>query len=189
MNYERGIKRLKKEIERIDSYFYLTDSADPVQRFGMLERKRDDIIRAAVLQMQTAIEDLLNILLITKMLDCHERDQVRKLRTVAGRHLGDLLEGPRSIGFAAKANLAISLRLITTSQLTRLLTVNTLRNKCAHNWLLKKVVRRNRKPHQNKLPFLRYNNLDLHSVSGFEGFMGDTSALYLELWKKIFVTD
>ena len=188
-NYERGIKRLKKEIKKIDEFFYLTDEHEPLQRFGMLERKRDDIVRAAVLQIQTACEDLLNSLLIVKILDCHERDRVRRLRTVSGKYLRDLLEGQRSLGFFAKTYLAVSLKLITKRQADGLLAMNSLRNKCAHNWLLKAVVRRNRKPRQNKLPLLRYGNLDLHSEAGFRKFMDDGGGMYLMLWKKLYMSD
>jgi hypothetical protein len=40
------------EIGSIDELFYLTEKdGDPAQHAGMLERKRDDMIRAAVLQL------------------------------------------------------------------------------------------------------------------------------------------
>jgi hypothetical protein len=186
-NYKRSIRRLKAEIQRIDEYFYLTDEADPVERFGMLERKRDDIIRSIVLQMQTSIEDLLNELITITLLGSKPREKRR--RTVAGEALDKLLEGSKSLGFFAKIQLAKSLRLISAVQADRLLKVNALRNKCAHHWLLKKTIRRKRKPRETKLPLLRYNNRDLHTMAGLEEFMGDASTLYLALWKKVYMTD
>ena len=58
---EAAIRRLTSEIEEIDSFFYKHDEkGDRVRYVGMLERKRDDMIRSAVLQLHTSIEDLLN---------------------------------------------------------------------------------------------------------------------------------
>jgi hypothetical protein len=46
------IKRLTREIEEIDQYFYhFEKDGDPVQYASMLERKRDDMVRSAVLQL------------------------------------------------------------------------------------------------------------------------------------------
>jgi hypothetical protein len=45
----RKISRLEREIRSIDEIFYLTEKhGDPAQHAGMLERKRDDMIRAGV---------------------------------------------------------------------------------------------------------------------------------------------
>lgn len=52
----RKIIRLEREIASIDDMFYLFEKkGDPAQHASMLERKRDDIIRAAVLQLHTSI--------------------------------------------------------------------------------------------------------------------------------------
>ena len=56
---------MKREIDQIDKMFYRVDENEDRYLFaGMLERKRDDIIRSAVLQIHTAIEDILNSLII-----------------------------------------------------------------------------------------------------------------------------
>jgi hypothetical protein len=60
---EAVIKRLTCEIKEIDNFFYGFNEDEGDDRLlyaGMLERKRDDMIRSAVLQMHTAIEHLLN---------------------------------------------------------------------------------------------------------------------------------
>ena len=54
---ETKIKRLTREIAQIDEYFYQPDKQDRVAYAGMLERKRDDVVRSAVLQMHTACVD------------------------------------------------------------------------------------------------------------------------------------
>ena len=56
---ETLISRLNREISEIDKAIYLSDQTDRVLMAGMLERKRDDIVRSAVLQLHTSIEDLL----------------------------------------------------------------------------------------------------------------------------------
>ena len=50
-NVEAAIRRLTREIEEIDSYFYMSQEASDRHAYaGMLERKRDDMVRSAVLQ-------------------------------------------------------------------------------------------------------------------------------------------
>jgi len=58
---EAKITRLTREIEEIDQFFYKgNENEDRDLYAGMLERKRDDMVRSTVLQMHTAIEDVLN---------------------------------------------------------------------------------------------------------------------------------
>ncbi len=57
---ETKIRRLTREIRQIDEFFYEIDKdADRAFYAGMLERKRDDMVRSIVLQLHTAIEDVL----------------------------------------------------------------------------------------------------------------------------------
>jgi hypothetical protein len=65
---ETKIKRLMREIGQIDEYFYQPDREDRVAYAGMLERKRDDVVRSAVLQMHTAIEDLITQSILCQVL-------------------------------------------------------------------------------------------------------------------------
>ena len=54
---EAAIKRLTREIDEIDDFFYKpSENDDRLLHAGMLERKRDDMVRSTVLQMHTAIE-------------------------------------------------------------------------------------------------------------------------------------
>ena len=56
----RKISRLEREIRSMDEIFYLTEKdGNPAQYAAMLECKRDDMIRAAVLQLHTSIESIL----------------------------------------------------------------------------------------------------------------------------------
>jgi hypothetical protein len=63
---KRKVSLLKREIAQINSAFYELESNDLEQQASMLERQRDDVIRGAVLQLHTSIENL-----IDKMIMCH----------------------------------------------------------------------------------------------------------------------
>src|SRR5262245_61675289 len=52
---KKKIARLKREIDRIDGFFY-TNSPDDVDLAWTLELKRDDMVRAIVLQLHTSTE-------------------------------------------------------------------------------------------------------------------------------------
>jgi hypothetical protein len=55
---ETRIKRLKREISEIDEFFYSGHRSGTRRDLfaGMVERKRDDMVRAAVLQLHAAID-------------------------------------------------------------------------------------------------------------------------------------
>jgi superfamily II helicase len=132
---ESAIKRLTREIEEIDRFFYHpSEHDDCVAHAGMLERKRDDMVRSIVLQLHTSIESLLDSLIAMNVLG---NDRRRLSHTDSGQALQKMLFGAGSLGFEMKLNLARALRLISTQTKDRLAVLNTLRNKCSHNWLLK----------------------------------------------------
>jgi hypothetical protein len=83
-----------------------------------------------------------------------------------------------------KLNLALALRLINSKTKDRLLTLNTLRNKCSHNWALKVAVRQGKRPKQKKPPFLLYEGRDLHAVEALKDFVGEYGGIYLKLYLK-----
>jgi hypothetical protein len=134
---ERAIKKLTRELEEIDDFFYGYEKAgDRVLYLGQLERKRDDVIRSGVLQIHTAIEDLMTEMLFSWILGAEHRKSGRKRRTKRGHALSEMLSGRRSLGFYMKLNFAVVVGIITPKIQTKLLTLNTLRNSCSHNWLL-----------------------------------------------------
>ena len=57
---QQAAKRLNKEIEEIEDAIYAPGKDDPVLIAGMLERKRDDIVRSVVLQLH-ALFDLCSV--------------------------------------------------------------------------------------------------------------------------------
>jgi hypothetical protein len=178
---ERKISRLTREIEKIDAFFYQTKAGDRDLYAGMLERKRDDMVRSAVLQLHTVIEDLLNIRIMNRILGMRS---VRTTRSGSARALHKLFVGARSIGFEMKLNLAIAIGLINSKMQERLTELNRLRNRCSHNWRLNVRVRRGKKPKQKKPPLLLYRGRDLHHVAVLEEFSREYTRLYLKLYMK-----
>lgn len=179
---ESAIKRLTREIEEIDHVFYKFHEPDDRASFAnTLERKRDDMVRSTVLQMHTSIESLLDSLIAMNVLG---NDRRRLSQTDAGKALQKMLFGAGSLGFEMKLNLARALRLISTKTKDRLAVLNTLRNKCSHNWLLKGPVRRGKRPAQKKPPLLFYEGRDLHSVVALKDFVSEFTLIYLKLYMK-----
>lgn len=182
---ETTIRRLTREIAKIDEVFYrVNETADRVLYAGMLERKRDDMIRSAVLQMHTAIEDLLNSQIICRILNVRPEDRTRKMQGKSAQALRSMLVGPRSLSFEMKLNFAVVLGLIRTGTKDSLTELNTLRNKCSHNWLLKASVRRGKRPKQKKPPLLLYRGRDLHNVHVLGEFLAEYGPIYYKLFGK-----
>ena len=97
---EKTIKRLTREIEEIDRFFYgHNKERDRLGYMGMLERKRDDIVRSAVLQLHTATEDLLTEILLDEILGTPHNKSYKKLRTKKGQALARMLHRRRQPWF------------------------------------------------------------------------------------------
>jgi hypothetical protein len=185
---ERKIARLTREIDDIEKFFYSgNEDEDRVLYAGMLERKRDDIIRAAVLQLHTAIEDILTSQIICRVLNIKPEERGKKMRSKAGRAVHKMLFGAESLGFDMKLNFALALGLLTESTKDKLMVLNTLRNKCSHNWLLKMPVRHKRRPRQTKPPLLLYHGHDLHNVAVFKEFCSEYGVMYFRMFGKLHV--
>jgi hypothetical protein len=182
---ETKIARLGREITEIDEYFYSgNEDEDRLLYAGMLERKRDDIVRSAVLQLHTAIEDLLNSYIICDVLNTKPEERSRKKRGHGARALRRMLFGAGSMGFDMKLNFALTLRLITKKTKDKLMLLNTIRNKCSHNWLLKAPVRHGKRPKQKKPPLLLYEGRDLHNVAVLKEFADEYGKIYIKLFVK-----
>jgi hypothetical protein len=180
---EAAIKRLSREIEQMDELFYPENTKERHLYAGMLERKRDDLVRGFVIQIHTAIEDILDQL-ITFAVTGSTRSH-RRLRSQSARALRGLLSGGESIGFHRKLSLALALRIITKATKDRLHVLNNLRNKCSHNWILKIPVRYGKRPAQKKAPLLTYEGRDLHTIDALNAFVEEYGAgIYLKLFIK-----
>jgi hypothetical protein len=182
---ETKIRRLTREIRKIDEFFYETEKdSNRALYAGMLERKRDDMVRSAVLQLHTAIEDVLTSLITCRVLGIRMEEREKRARTKSVQALRRMLWGSGSIGFDMKLNFAVAFRLINGPTQKKLAELNRLRNKCSHNWLLKVPVRRGRHPKQKKPPLLLYKRRDLHGVEALGDFTREYGLLYVRLFTK-----
>ena len=91
---------MTREIAKIDKFFYRSEeNSDRDLYAGMLERKRDDMVRSAVLQLHTAIEDVLTSLITCRVLGIRSDERVKRARSKAATALRGMLSGGGSIGF------------------------------------------------------------------------------------------
>jgi hypothetical protein len=186
---EAKIGRLTREIREIDEFFYGRSEDSKRDLYAdMLERKRDDVVRSLVLQMHTAIEDLLTAWITCGVLGIRIEEE-KQARTKSARALRRMLRGHGSLGFDMKLNFAVALRLINSPTQKKLAELNQLRNKCSHNWLLKVPVRQGKRPKQKKPPLVIYKGRDLHGVKALEAFAGEYGQLYLRLFSKAYCSN
>lgn len=182
---KRKVSRLKREIAEIDEAFYITDErTDLAGQASMLERKRDDVIRAAVLQLHTSVEDILNSMIICHILGVPANKRKRYMASPRGKALRKLLMSAEGLGADQKLDLAVALRIINDKRRKRLNVLNTLRNKCGHHWLLKAPVRKGMRPRQLKPPLLLYQGRDLHHVDAFKDFLAEYGPIYINIFMK-----
>ena len=136
-----------------------------------------------VLQVSLAIEDLLDSL-FWRFFAGHNPGSHKRASKTKGipRELDDLLTSGR-MGFEAKIKLARVLSIITKGQQRRLDALRTLRNKCAHRWMLDVVRKRGGKGRPTKR-LLEYKGRDLFELSVLEDFMKAYSPIYLKLYEK-----
>lgn len=176
---ERNIRRIKREIAEIDAFVYTEDTEDRFLYLGMLERKREDIVRSTVLQMHTAIENILTTLLLQHVLDLTVEERHRAPRGKAARAMMKMV---KEFSFDKKVELAFGLGVIRQATKTKLSLLGVLRNKCAHNWLLNVRLRHGRKPKDRKPPLLQYGGKNLHHVTVLQDFYGEYAGVYVRLY-------
>ena len=72
------------------------------------------MVPSTVLQTHTAIEDILNSIIICRVLNVKVEERSR-MRTKSARALRKILIGTESIGFNAKLNFAVALRSLNAN--------------------------------------------------------------------------
>ncbi|MEW6438806.1 MAG: hypothetical protein AB1508_16735 [Pseudomonadota bacterium] len=181
---ERKIKRLMREIKEIDEFFYGSNQdKDRHSYAAMLERKRDDAVRSAVLQLHTALEDLLTEELFAEILGTPHLKYKPKLRSVKGKALARMLKGGGSLGFEMKLNFAVVADLLDKKTRDQLSELNTLRNKCSHNWLLNVPLRRAKKG--GPAPrLLTFRGRDVHKVEVLKDICREYGNIYYRMFSR-----
>ncbi len=183
LRVERQITKALEDVEKIQSFLHPLGDRDLTQNLFQARSRREDAVRITVLQMSLATEDLLDSL-FWRILAGHDPNSKKRRNKNAGipRALDELLKGGR-MGFEAKIKLARVLRIITKNQHSRLDTLRTLRNKCAHHWMLD-VVRKRRSRNRPTRRLLEYEGRNLFELKVLESFMKVYSGIYLKLFAK-----
>jgi len=140
----KRISKISADIARIEKSFFRSDDPDLRQRYYELQRKREHLLRSIILELHLSIENIITGAIGNELL------QGRLIRSPAGHAIRDLLEDDHALGFRHKLLLARSLNLITRAEFTDLAELNTVRNRCSHNWQLNKVTRKKLTPFKSE---------------------------------------
>jgi len=180
------ITRILSEIESIESTFYKPTS-DLGDRAFLLELRRKNAIRSTVLELHTAIEELMTEWLKATLLGQQLKIEERRIRRSARSCLLDqLLDGEGSIGFERKLKLMRVVGLIAKGTHEKLAVLNTLRNKCSHTWELDQPVRKGKRPRQLKPPLLQFRGKSLFEMATFRGFVAEYGQFYYDLFLRVY---
>ncbi len=74
--------------------------------------------------------------------------------------------------------------LLSPSEYRSLSKLNTIRNRCSHNWGLNQFIRRKVRPSKKKRPLLEYEGRNLFIIDVFQDFIAHYGRLYYRLWLK-----
>lgn len=171
-----AIIKVSKDIDRIELAFFQPGDASLDQRRFALVRKREHLLRSIILELHLSIEDIMTGAIGIALL------RGRPIRSPTGQTIRDLLQEDRSIGFRHKLMLARSLGIVTHAEFNDFGELNTVRNRCSHNWQLSRIIRRRLKPSKPKRPLLRWRGNNLYNTDAFLDFAGHFERLYLKLW-------
>ena len=183
LRVEREIKKALQDVEKIQSFLHPLSDPDPKQNLFQARSRREDAVRTTVLHMSLAIEDLLDSL-FWRALAGHDPNSRKRRSKKEGipRELDDLLSSGR-MGFESKIKLARILRIVTKEQSSRLDALRTLRNRCAHRWVLNVIRKRGNKNRGTKR-LLEYEGRNLFELNVLEEFMKVYSGIYLKMFLK-----
>ncbi len=187
----RLIKELQRDISEIEIGYYSTGldkdeaiAADEIeQMIFLLKNRKASLVRAIVFDNCLFIEDLIThgikhfILKNNSRLKRSHKYPIASSNTSAKKALYELLESGRSVGFKDKIVILESAGLIDIRISRQLSAINTIRNKCAHNWDIDKVIRQNVNRAQKKNPILQYKGFNLNKKRGLEKFLKDCAHL------------
>jgi len=185
---QRQIRKLSEEIKAIESTIYLAHDNDPYNQRFLLQQQRNHAIRGVVLELQLAIEDLLNVWLKAYVLRCKpiDRNAAGGKKPKLARAVDQLLEGAGALNFERKLDLAEGTGLINKAIHDRLRELYRIRNKCSHNWLLDTPIRRRIQRRQPKRRLLEYRNKNLFEISVLRDFAAEYGSMYYKLFLKVY---
>lgn len=183
---QKRIAHVEKEIQAIETFFYGGDEKDLENRYFLLKLKRDQVIRGIVLELHLSIDSIIDSLITCYLLRNNPKSSgiYDRSRSDLRNSIEDLVSGDHSVNFKNKIVLLRSAGIIRKSQFDDLATLNKIRNKCAHNWMINSLIRRRVKRTKQKKHLLEYNGKNLYKLDIFKDFIGEYGHLYVQLWLK-----
>lgn len=173
-------KKVEKEIKELINEFYgLEFIKEDVQiRYANLKSCREDIIRSLVITLHLSIEEMIENLLWKAI---ERRIRGKNTRKEFNQFLH------KELKFLQKLQLARLLGLINKATSEKLKKLNTIRNKCAHTWILNIKTWKKEKKKRRKRPFIEYHNKNLLNQKVFlEKFLPEYNKIYLKLFERAF---
>lgn len=181
---EREIRRTLRDVARIHSLIHPVNDKDPRTKLFNARAQREDAVRGLVIQLATAMEDMLDELYRRVFLGYRPAGRnPRRPRGKLAEELDELLETGK-LGFDAKLRLARIGGLITKAQYRKLDKLRAFRNKCAHNWNLDVVAKRARKPRPSRR-LLEHNGRNLFEIGALEELLSEYGPIYLSMFGKL----
>lgn len=191
---KRRIRELERDIKSVEDYYYsFVDhyDGDPDAQIFALRMKREFLVRALIMEQHLSIEDLVDVLLKQAFLKIRlgtkprGRDVRRQFKATPGE-AESMFSGNGSIGFKRKIVLLRLLGIISKQRYEKLEILNSLRNKCGHQWTIEGVARRRRQKGQPKRFVLAYQDRSLFEADNLVEFLDEYRVLYLKLVEKAF---
>jgi len=181
---EREIRRTLREVARIQSLIHPVNDKDPRTNLLNARAQREDAVRGLVIQLATAMEDMLDELFRRIFLGYRPGSRnPKRPRGKLADELDELLETGK-LTFDGKLRLARIGRLITKGQYKKLDKLRALRNKCAHNWNLDVLVKRARNPRPSKR-LLEHNGRNLFEIDALEELLFEYGPIYMSMFGKL----
>lgn len=172
--FPRRIQRLEQEIRQLDESFYIrAENENSEAYYYSLEIKRENSVRAIVLQLHLAIEDLLDSLLKNHLLK-NKKSPARGKRAVQ-RLLEKTLD---NLNYPTKLTLMRALDIVSEPLYQKLLVLNHIRNRCSHDWMLNPRYRKK----ETKRPSLTFKNRSLWEIDVMREFIDEYGKIYLDLF-------
>lgn len=168
--------KIKKEIDNITSSLYNLKAKNAKLRMDNLKTYRDEIYRGFVIYLHLSIEDILENLIIYKI----KKNKVFEVKELI-KSIKSEVTSKEIINWAARLNI------LTKDEYNKLLVLNSIRNKCSHDWILTIPQYKKTNGKRIKKPKVMYKGKNLFNKKiFFDVFLSDYSSIYLKYFNKYF---
>ncbi|MFA4999438.1 MAG: hypothetical protein WC519_01790 [Parcubacteria group bacterium] len=191
---KRKTKGLRNDIDKIKkNHFRFVENLnnDPEALFYATKMEKTLLIRSLIVETHLAIEDFINSLLQISLLKRHPRIKKEKGGITAKNYFNNAFEdassifyGNNSMGFKKKIILLRIMGVINKRLYEDLDILNTLRNKCSHNWEIESVIRRKIKRDKSKKYVLIFKGKSLFDPKIMINFLDKYNDVLLKIAKK-----